>query len=119
MREESRRQKRIARLLQEALGPLLLRELELGAATLVTVTHVDILADLRSARVFVSVFDGDPAAVLRRLEERAGAVRRHLAPLVELKYNPELFFSLDPSADMDARIETLLQGTRKDGPDRD
>ncbi len=50
------------------------------------------------ARVFLSVFGGDAAAVLGRLEERSGAVRRHLASQVELKYNPELFFSLDPSA---------------------
>ena len=114
MRDESRRQKRIARLLQEALGPLVLRELEAGAATLVTITHVDVQADLRSARVFLSVFGGDAAAVLGRLEERSGAVRRHLASEVELKYNPQLFFSLDPSADADARIERLLKSTQTD-----
>jgi ribosome-binding factor A len=98
MREESRRQKRVARLLQEALGPLILRELEPGTATLVTVTHVDVPADLRSARVHISVFGGEPEAVLRRLEERAGLIRRHLASLVELKYNPELFFSREDRA---------------------
>ncbi len=114
MREESRRQKRVARLLQEALGPLLLKELDPGTATLVTLTHVDVPADLRSARVFVSVFGGDPEAVLSRLGERAGAIRRHLASVVDLKYNPELIFSLDPSADMDARIERLLETTHSD-----
>ena len=74
MREWSRRQKRVASLLQEALGPLILRELEPGAATLVTVTHVDVPADLRSAQVFVSVFGGDSGAVLQRL---AGSRRTH------------------------------------------
>jgi ribosome-binding factor A len=119
MREESRRQKRVARLIQEALGPLLLRELEPGAAVLVTVTHVDVPADLRTARVHLSVFGGEPGAVLRRLEERSGAVRRHLASVVELKYNPELFFSLDPSAEMDEKIERLLRTTNNHGHDAD
>ena len=114
MRETSRRQKRVARLLQEALGPLILRELEPGAATLVTLTQVDVPADLRSARVYVSVFGGDAAAVLRTLQDRAGHIRRHLASLVELKYNPELFFSLDPSHDMDERIGRLLEATHHD-----
>ena len=112
MRNESRRQKRVASLIQEALVPLLLRELEPGAATLVTLTHVDVPADLRSAHVFVSVFGGEPEAVLQRLQDRAGHIRRNLASLVELKYNPELFFSLDPSADMDERIARLLETTQ-------
>jgi ribosome-binding factor A len=117
MREESRRQKRIARLLQEALGPLVLRELPPGAATLVTLTHVKVPADLRSARIFVSVFGGDPQGILRRLEERTGHIRKNLASLVELKYNPELFFALDPSAERDERIERLLRSTRDYEPD--
>ncbi len=119
MREESRRQKRVARLLQEALGPLLLKELEPGTGALVTLTHVDVPADLRSAKVFISVFGGDAEAVLARLQERSGAIRRHLASVVELKYNPELFFSLDPSADMDARIERLLKSTQSDDREPD
>lgn len=119
MREENRRQKRVARLLQETLGPLLLRELEPDAATLVTLTHVDVPADLRSALVFVSVFGGDSGAVLRHLQDRAGHIRRRLASLVELKYNPELFFSLDPSADMDARIGRLLKSTQSHDRDAD
>jgi ribosome-binding factor A len=114
MREWSRRQKRVASLLQESLVPLLLRELDPGAATLVTVTHVDVQADLRVARVYVSVFGGEAEAVLRRLQDRAGPIRKHLASLVELKYNPELFFSLDPSADMDERIKRLLESTSHD-----
>jgi len=117
MRQESRRQKRIASLLQEALGPLVLRELDAGAATLVTLTHVEVPADLRSAKVFVSVFGGDAAGILRRLEERSGHIRKHLASLVELKYNPELFFALDPSSEMDERIERLLRSTRDHEPD--
>jgi ribosome-binding factor A len=119
MREESRRQKRIARLLQEALGPLLLRELEPGAAPLVTLTHVDVPADLRSARVFISVFGGEAGAVLQQLQDRAGHIRKHLASLVELKYNPELFFSLDPSADKDERIARLLEATQRHDRDAD
>jgi ribosome-binding factor A len=119
MREEGRRQRRVASLLLEALGPLILRELEPGAATLVTLTHVDVPADLRSAQVFVSVFGGDSGAVLQRLQDRAGRIRKHLASLVELKYNPELFFSLDPSADMDERIGRLLKSTQSHDRDAD
>jgi ribosome-binding factor A len=119
MRSESRRQKRVARLIQEALGPILARELEPGSATLLSLTHVEVPSDLRSARVYISVFGGESEPVLRRLAERSGALRKSLAALVELKYNPELFFALDPSADMNERIERLLRSTKSHGTDPD
>jgi ribosome-binding factor A len=113
MKTVSLRQKRIARLLQEALGPLLLRELSSVTKSLVTVTAVEVPADLRSARVFLSVYGPDgPGMVLDHLERRRRLLRRELASAVKLKYNPQLIFALDPSADMAERIERRLQSVR-------
>jgi ribosome-binding factor A len=115
MRDDGRRPRRVASLLQEALSRILVEELRGVASGLVTVTRVDVPADLKSARVAVSVFGGsDPAEVLAHLERRTGGIRKLLASSVKLKYNPMLFFALDPSAEIDNRIERLLQETRKD-----
>jgi ribosome-binding factor A len=115
MGEESRRQRKISSLLQEALSAILQEELRPESGLLISVTRVDVLSDLRSARVYLSVFGaGDPAAVLARLEERAGAVRRRLASTVELKYNPQLFFTIDPSAAEVERIDRILDESQRD-----
>ncbi len=118
MRDESRRQKKIGSLLLEALSPILIQEL-LGITTvLVTVTRVDVPADLKTAHVFLSVFGpGDPAPIFAHLERRTGFIRKRLASTVKLKYNPMLFFSLDPTADMSERIDRLLRTTKTDGHD--
>jgi len=116
MKEESRRQKRIGSLLQEALGRILIEELS-GIATdgLVTVTRVDVPSDLKTARVHLSIFGSDdPHHILTHLERRAGFLRKLLASSVKLKYNPELFFALDPTWEMSERIDRILQSTKKD-----
>jgi ribosome-binding factor A len=118
MKSVSLRQKRIGRLLQETLGPLLIRELGGVTTGVVTVTAVDVPADLRSARVFLSVFGpDDPRVILDHLERRRGVLRRDLASAVKLKYNPQLIFALDPSADIAERIERRLQSVRTDEHD--
>jgi len=115
MKEETRRQKKMASLLRDALSRILPDELRFFTASLVTVTRVEIQSDLRAARVLLSVFGPvDPAEVLDRLAHRTGAIRRRLATTVELKYNPELFFAIDSSAEVVERIDRVLADTRHD-----
>jgi len=114
LKDESRRQKRISSLLQEALSRILIDELRGVTGGLVTVTRVDVPADLKSARVYVSVYGPDDSAgVVTRLEQRAGTIRRILASSAKLKYNPQLFFALDPSAELNDRIERILEPSKK------
>ncbi|MDP2916159.1 MAG: 30S ribosome-binding factor RbfA [Candidatus Aminicenantes bacterium] len=118
MKDESRRQKKIGSLLLEALSRILIEELHEVTTALVTVTRVDVPADLKTAHVYLSVFGpDDPAAIFAHFERRTGFIRKRLASAVKLKYNPVLFFTLDPTADMSERIDRLLQTTKTDGHD--
>jgi ribosome-binding factor A len=120
LKNESRRQKKIASLLREVLGPILIDELQAETGGLVTVTRVEVPADLRIARVYLSVFGTrDPEAAVAHLEVRAGHLRRRLASAVNLKYNPQLFFRLDPSASDVERIDRLLDASKRDDGPRD
>ena len=116
MKPETRRKKRISSLLQEALSRILIEELQGVTSGVVTVTRIDVPADLKSARVYLSVFGTEePARVLAHLEKRTGFLRKVLASTVKLKYNPMLIFLLDPSAEFDERIDQILQSAKKDG----
>jgi ribosome-binding factor A len=115
MRDETRRQQKIASLLREALSHILPAELRSFSSSLITVTRVVVQADLRSARVFLSIFGpAIPEEVLLHLTHRTKAVRHRLASAVELKYNPELFFVIDSSIDAVERIEQILAETTHD-----
>lgn len=114
MKAKGRRQERVGRLIQEALSRILIQEVQKISTSLVTVTQVDMTADLLTARVFVSLYGSDdPRDILAHLEKRMGQVRKTLASLVKLKYNPMLFFSLDPRHEVERRLDELLQTAQK------
>jgi ribosome-binding factor A len=77
----------------------------------VTVTDVKTSADLRHARVYVSVL-GTPAereASLEGLRSAHGYLQRRVASELHLKNTPELRFVLDDTAERAFRLEELLE----------
>ena len=115
------RTERVASVIREALArPVsdLGNELDAG---MVSITHVRVSADLRHARVYLSIFNGamDPATAVKRINERAGSLRRHLGASVHLRYTPDLKFFVDDTLDTMDRIRTLLESTPPAAPDDD
>jgi ribosome-binding factor A len=116
MSDNGIRPRRVAELVQAEISRLLISEFQDPAAGFLTVTRVEMTADLRTARVSLSVFGtDDPRTVLGRVEKATGYLRRALASRVKLKYNPELFFALDPGPDHQERIDKLIEETKKHG----
>jgi ribosome-binding factor A len=114
MSEKSFRTRRVAELIRTELSRLLITDFQDPASGLLTVTRVEMTPDLLTARVFLSVFGAaDPAALLDRLERSRGALRRALASRIKLKYNPELFFALDPGPEHQDRIDRLIDETKR------
>ena len=116
-------EKRGAKYHRERLGQALREEIEtivegeLGDPRigLVSVTNVVLAEDSRSARVFVSV-DGDDQEAERSIEgltAAVGYVRREVAENLHLRRPPELYFQLDQSHKHGARVEELLDRTKK------
>jgi ribosome-binding factor A len=76
---------------------------------------VALAEDARSARVFVNV-DGDDAEAEQTLEgltAAVGFIRREVASRLHLRRPPELYFHLDRSGKVGARIDELLSRTKK------
>jgi len=106
-----RRTKRFNQLVRQELSTLLLRRVRDPRLSAVTITEVDLTADLRIARIYVSVLDEDQEArqeILHSLQGAAGFLRRELAQVLEVRHTPELIFHLDESARYGERIDQLL-----------
>ena len=106
-----RRIQRLNQLLRQELSTLLLRRVRDPRLSALTITEVDVTADLRIARIYVSVLDDDEETrqeILRSLQGAAGFLRRELAHLLEVRHTPELVFRLDESARYGERIDQLL-----------
>jgi len=106
----TRRQLRVNSLLQEEISQIIRTEIHDPDIGFVTITGVEITADLKQARVYTSVL-GDEKEVqhtIAALARSSGTIRSELGSRIRLKYIPELAFELDETARRAQRIETLI-----------
>lgn len=77
----------------------------------VTVTYVEVSADLRHAKVHVSVM-GDQThqqLTLRGLQHAAGFLQAKIADNLDIRYTPRLSFLLDQGVKQSIAISQILQ----------
>ncbi|MBI2818693.1 MAG: 30S ribosome-binding factor RbfA [Acidobacteria bacterium] len=110
-REHSHRAERVADVIRRELGGLLEREVKDPRVGFVTVTHVEVTRDLRSARVAVTILGDEPQEKesLMGLAAAQGFLRHELAQRLGLRRAPELQFYLDRTLKSEQRIEELLR----------
>ncbi len=112
-----KRADRVNALLQRELGTIISEELRDPRIAFSTVTAVEITADLRSAKVHVSVLGDDEQVrtTMQALSDARPYLRHELGARTELRYVPDLTFVSDQSAARSARIATLLREEKERG----
>ena len=85
----------------------------------VTVTGVETSADLRHARVFVSVLGSEARRrkTLAGLEAAHGVLQARLARELRLKRTPQLAFEYDPTVERGVRMTQLIDELAPDADD--
>ena len=77
---------------------------------IISVTKVKTSADLRSARVYVSILNSKNLQnTLDGLKNASGFIRTEIAKTINLRYTPELIFELDESLEYASKIEGILK----------
>lgn len=111
----SRRRIQVAGLIKEELGDLLQRSIKDPGLGFVTLTEVEVSADMRYARVYFSVLgdDEDAQQSLAALKRAAGYLRHELGHRMTMHRVPELHFVLDRSLEHGQRIADLLRQVRE------
>lgn len=94
-----------------------LRDPRLSPASAISITGVEISADLSVARVFVDVLTEALRRedVLAALHAGGGLIRRKLGDRLRLRRTPELRFEQDESITRGARVEAILAELRDRG----
>ena len=106
---------RVNEVVKRELSGILAREISFEGA-LVTINHVEVTSDLKSAHVFVSVLGSESSeTVMNKLEEHRPAFQAELARRVTMKFTPHLLFHLDESVARGSRVVEILQQIDFDG----
>jgi ribosome-binding factor A len=96
---------------RQVLADALAMELKDPRVGFVTVTDVRTSADLRHARVYVSVLgdDAQREATLAGLRSAHGYLQTRIARELRLKRTPTLDFTYDDTTDRALRVQALLE----------
>lgn len=82
-------------------------------SAIISVTEVDVAPDLKSANVYVSIFDTDKAKAentFQIIKENAGFIRFELSKIMRTRTVPELRFAADTSMEYGSKIDKILNG---------
>jgi ribosome-binding factor A len=112
----SRRTQQLADIIQRILGNVIQMELKDPRVGFVTVVGVELTADLRYARVRVSIMGDEQqrADTMHGLMSARRFLRRRLAEeLNYLRYVPELRLELDTSLDYSIHINQILDDIKQ------
>ncbi len=118
------RRQRVAEQMQEEISSLIAKGLKDPRIGFVTITSVDISADLKRAWVYfcTSGTDADRERSQQGLQSSSGYIRRMLGKRLRLRNIPEFEFKYDESLDRGNQIETILSEVREqegwDDPER-
>lgn len=102
---------RVAQSIKKELAEMIQRELKderLGG--LISITDVECTNDLRSTKIYISVFgeNVNGEKVVEALNEHAGFMRGEVCRRLKLRFAPEMFFRLDSSLERGSKVTDLL-----------
>ena len=90
------------------------------AETMISVTHVETTPDLRYAKVYVSFLQEEKAQdAMKGLKSAGGYLRRELGRTLNLRYTPELVWTLDDSITYGAKMMKLINSLEVEKDDED
>ena len=110
MAREFSRLSRLADQIQRDLAEIIRLEVKDPRVSLVTVTAVEVSADMTQARVFVTSLADQigPEETVHALQHAAGFLRTRLAHVLKLRQVPELRFVYDESVERGLRVSKLI-----------
>lgn len=108
---DGRRVAKVEMEVQRVVAQYLLGPLRGTFSGLVTVTKVQMPADLRTAKIYISVLnpEGKVSDVIETLQESAADIQHEINAKLRMRYCPKLTFFEDQSLEKVLKVEGLLK----------
>lgn len=122
MRKNSNKMIRINGEVQKELSNIIRSEIkDPRIAPLTSVLSVDVTADLKLCKAYVSVLGNEEAQknTIEGLKSAEGFIRSRLAKSINLRNTPEIKFILQQSIEYGVNMSKLIQDVTKDIPKED
>jgi ribosome-binding factor A len=110
------RSERVGEHIRRTLSELLAKDIHDPRLSTVTLSGVELTADLKLASIYFTVSGGENARrqAMKGFQSAKGFVKRELARELGLRYMPELRFFYDNSFDRGEQIERIIHDLNQD-----
>jgi len=108
-----KRSQRLSLLLREEIADIIMRRVKDPRLGFVTVTDVEMSEDLKTAKVYISVYEGDKDLTIEILNSAKGLIRNEVSKRIRVKFIPSIEFRIDRSVEHGDRIDKLLKEIRE------
>lgn len=115
----SRRQKQINQTIRRELSDLLARQVgDPRIDGIISITEVDISADLKQAKVYISVMGDEQqkAEVFEGLDSASDFLRHELGSRIRIRYIPRLIFKRDDTLEKAEHLLQLINQSASENP---
>lgn len=122
MKKNSTKNRIVSQEVRRELSRLILEEVkDPRIAQLTTVTDVYVAPDLKTAKVYVSVYGDDAVKkeTFAGLRNAAPFLRSMLAKNLNMRHTPQLFFTADDSLEYGMRMDALIASVSAQNNDSD
>lgn len=108
---DGRRVARVEREVQATIAQFLISGFKIPLPGLVTVARVIMPADLRNAKVYISVLGSDEQKneTIDILRDRAFEVQNFIGKQLKMRYCPKVSFYLDEATEQVLKVEKIIQ----------
>ncbi len=110
-----RRIDRVKDQIKQEVADILAKKIKDPRIGFVTVTDVEVTKDLRSAKIYVSIYETGKVEkrTLEGIKSATGYIRSELSKRMRLRYIPEIVFEVDRSIERGSRILKILEEIKK------
>ena len=114
------RKNRLAQVVKEEVGRVILHRLNNPRLNFVTVVGADVAPDVKTAKVYVSIIGDDDAQqrTLRELQAAKGFIQSQIAPRLGARNTPVLTFKLDKGVKQSLRVTQIIKEALAEGQAR-
>lgn len=110
----NKRCKQVSSELQHQLSQLLVKNIELPIDCLVTITKVEINADLKIAKVYITVLpENKNQIILTQLKKSTNLIQKELRPKTRFYTIPKLEFLIDEGEIKRRQVSQILDNLKK------
>jgi|TARA_B100001079_G_C16395403_1_gene508828 ribosome-binding factor A len=106
-----KRTERVSLLIQQILGEIATKHIDLSHLGFITFTHVDISPDLRHSKVLYSVLNNklSEKEINLELNKLSKSFRKYLGQEIRLKYTPDLTFYQDEAIKHEEHMQSIIK----------